>query len=98
MHVLTVGYGHPSDPAAFDSYYATSHRPLVDQIPGLVSFVARHCYSLDGSQPPYYLLAELSFESKQAMDTGLNSPQGHASAADVRKFADGGVTMFVAHD
>jgi hypothetical protein len=25
MHVLTVCYGHPADPAAFDSYYESIH-------------------------------------------------------------------------
>ena len=25
MHVLTVCYGHPADPAAFDSYYTSTH-------------------------------------------------------------------------
>ena len=64
MHVLTVCYGHPADPAAFDSYYASTHRPLAEKIPGLASFTVRHCDSLDGSQPPYYLLAELSFASR----------------------------------
>ena len=99
MHVLTVCYRHPADPAAFDSYYASTHRPLAEKIPGLASFTARHCDSLDGSQPPYYLLAELSFASpRETLDAGLASPEGHAAAADVAKFADGGATMFVAHD
>jgi uncharacterized protein (TIGR02118 family) len=98
MHVLTVCYGHPSDPAAFDSYYAATHRPLTEKIPGLVSFTARHCYSLDGSQPPYHLLAELTFASGESMSAALNTPEGHAAAADVANFADGGATMFVAHD
>ena len=64
MHVLTVCYGHPADPAAFDSYYASTHAPLAEKIPGMTSYTYRHCASLDGSQPPYYLLAELSFISK----------------------------------
>ena len=98
MHVLTVCYGHPADPAAVDSYYASTHRPLVEKIPGLLSFTARHCDSLDGSQPPYYLLAELSFASQEALAAGLASPEGHAAAADVPNFADGGAAMFVARD
>jgi uncharacterized protein (TIGR02118 family) len=98
MHVLTVCYGHPSDPAAFDSYYEATHRPLADKIPGLTSYTVRHCDSLDGSQPPYYLLAELSFASGEDLNAALNSPEGHAAAADVPNFADGGATMFVAHD
>lgn len=98
MHVLTVCYGHPGDPAAFDSYYESIHRPLAEKFPGLASFTARHCDSLDGSQPPYYLLAELSFASREAMAVGLGSPEGQAAAGDVPNFADGGVTMFVARD
>ncbi|MGH3160160.1 MAG: EthD family reductase [Streptosporangiaceae bacterium] len=98
MHVLTVCYGHPSDPAAFDAYYQGTHRPLAEKIPGLESFTARHCASVDSSPAPYYLIAELSFASAEAMQAGLGSPEGLASHADVANFADGGVTMFVAHD
>ncbi len=98
MHVLTVCYGHPADPAAFDTYYESTHRPLVEKIPGLASFTARHCASLDGSQPPYHLLAELSFASHEALAAGLASPEGTAAAADVANFADAGATMFVARD
>jgi uncharacterized protein (TIGR02118 family) len=35
--VLTVCYGHPADPAAFDAYYASTHRPLTEKIPGLAA-------------------------------------------------------------
>ncbi len=98
MHVLTVCYGHPADPAAFDAYYGSTHRPLAEKIPGLVSFTARHCDSLDASAPPYFLIAELSFSSREAMNAALGSPEGHAAAADVANFATGGATMFVARD
>jgi uncharacterized protein (TIGR02118 family) len=98
MHVLTVCYGHPGDPAAFDAYYQATHTPLVRKLPGLASFTARHCASLDDSPPPYYLIAELSFASQEALTTALRSPEGQAAAADVARFADGGVTMFVAYD
>jgi uncharacterized protein (TIGR02118 family) len=33
MHVLTVCYGHPAGPAAFDAYYASTHAPLAEKIP-----------------------------------------------------------------
>ena len=98
MHVVIVCYGHPSDPAAFDAYYQATHTPLVRKLGGLESFTARHCASLDGSQPPYFLIAELGFASQEAMATALRSAEGRAAAADVAKFADGGVTMFVAYD
>ena len=98
MHVLTVCYGQPADPAAFDAYYTSTHAPLAEKIPGLTSFTYRHCDSLDASPPPYYLLAELTFPSHEALYAGLSSPEGQAAAGDVPKFATGGVTMFVAHD
>ena len=37
MHVLTVCYGHPTDPAAFDAHYTSTHAPLAEKIPGLTS-------------------------------------------------------------
>jgi uncharacterized protein (TIGR02118 family) len=98
MHVLTVCYGHPDDPAAFDAYYESTHRPLAEKLPGLTSFTARHCESLDDSPPKYFLIAELAFPSREALHAAVSSPQGHAAAADVAKFATGGATMFVARD
>ena len=98
MHVLTVCYGHPADPAAFDAYYTSTHAPLVWKLPGLENFTYRHCASVDSSPPPYYLLAELSFASREAMNAALASPESQAATADVPKFATGGVTIFVAHD
>ena len=98
MHVLTVCYGHPADPAAFDAYYTSTHVPLAEKLPGLESFTHRHCASLDGSPPPYYLLAELSFASADALSAAVASPEGQAAGADVANFATGGVTMFIAHD
>lgn len=98
MHVLTVCYGHPADPAAFDAYYTSTHAPLAGKIPGMASFTYRHCASLDGSKPPYYLLAELSFPSQEGMSASLASPEAQAATADVPNFATGGVTIFVAHD
>jgi uncharacterized protein (TIGR02118 family) len=88
MHVLTVCYGHPTDPAAFDAHYTSTHAPLAEKIPGMTSFTYRHTASLDGTQPPYYLIAELSWRS----------PEAQAATADVPNFATGGVTMFVAYD
>jgi len=98
MDVLTVGYGKPEDPAAFDEYYRTTHVPLADKIPDVVSFTHRKCTSLDGSQPPYYLVAELAFPSAEALSAALASPAGTAAAGDVANFATGGATMFVQHD
>jgi uncharacterized protein (TIGR02118 family) len=64
----------------------------------MASFTHRHCASPDGSQPPYYLIAELSFASQEAMGAALASPEAQAATADVPNFATGGVTIFIAYD
>jgi uncharacterized protein (TIGR02118 family) len=98
LHVLTVCYGHPTDPAAFDAYYTSTHAPLAEKIPGMTSFTYRHCASPDGSQPPYFLIAELSFPSQEVMGASLATPEAQAATADVPNFATGGVTIFIAYD
>ncbi len=76
MHHLIVCYGHPDEPASFDQYYSTTHRPLADKIPGVRTWHAGKVSALDQSQAPYHLVAVLSFDSRQALDDGLASPEG----------------------
>ena len=45
------------------------------------------------AQSPYYLVAELYFESMQAMQAGFASAEGQAASADIQNFATGGVTL-----
>jgi uncharacterized protein (TIGR02118 family) len=98
MHILTVLYGHPHDPDAFDTYYTQKHVPLVDPIPGLKGWTYRHVASMDENPPPYYLIAELTFDSLEDLQAGMGGPEGQAAAGDVPNFASGGATMMIAHD
>jgi uncharacterized protein (TIGR02118 family) len=98
VHIVTVLYGHPTDPDAFDAYYRDTHAPLVEAISVLKGFTARKVASLDENPPPYHLIAELSFDSAEDLQAGMGSAEGQAAAADVPHFATGGVTMFLAHD
>lgn len=80
-------YRQPADAAAFDKAYFESHKPLIDKVPGLVrqeiakvnrTFVPNY---LQGSEP--YLIAELYFESKEAMKAGFASPEWQAAGANL---------------
>jgi uncharacterized protein (TIGR02118 family) len=93
VHRLIVQYGQPTDPAAFDQHYRDVHVPLVQAVPGLVRFTVGHPRSLDPSTPAPYAVAELDFESAEAMGTALGTEAGKATAADVPLFASGGVSM-----
>jgi uncharacterized protein (TIGR02118 family) len=35
MVKITVLYGHPEDPAAFEEHYTNTHIPLVKKVPNL---------------------------------------------------------------
>ena len=91
---LTVLYGHPTDPAAFDRYYEEVHLPLARKMKGLTGWTIGKCDAVaPGERPPYYLIVGLYAESREAMDAILQSPEGQAAVADVPKFATGGATF-----
>ena len=93
MHRLSVSYHAPADPAAFDAHYTGTHVPLALEIPGLRTFTTGHAQSMDGSTPAYYMVAELDFDSAEAMATGMGSTQGAAAVADLPTFAGAGTTF-----
>ncbi len=93
VHRLVVSYGQPEDPEAFDAYYRTTHTPLALAQPGLVRLTYGHAASLDPRQPAPYLVAELDFDSEEAMSASLASPEGRAAGKDLANFATGGVTF-----
>lgn len=99
MFRVSICYNHPSDPAAFDDHYATTHIPLVKKLPGLAEFTAGKCHSLDPNQePPYYLSAQLVFSSLDDFQLATGSPEMVAAASDLTKFASGGVNIFWTED
>ena len=95
MMKLTVLYGQPTDTTAFDEHYQNVHAPLAKKIPGIDRFEAGKVATLDGSEAPYYLMAQLWFEDMAAFGAGMGSPEGAAAAADVETFASGGATMVI---
>jgi len=91
---LTVLYGHPDDPDAFQRYYHETHIPLARKMKGLKGWTIGMCEAAaEGEQPPYYMIVGLYAESRAAMETILASPPGQATVADVPNFATGGVTF-----
>lgn len=92
---LTVLYGHPTDPAAFDRYYHETHLPIAAKMKGLKGWTIGKCQAIvPGEKPPYYLIVGLWAESRASMEAILASPEGQAAVADVPKFATGGATFF----
>jgi uncharacterized protein (TIGR02118 family) len=94
MYRVTVCYGKPADPAAFEGHFAQEHVALVREIPGLAAFTAGPCASLGRSEPAHYFVATLDFATEEAYKTALGSPQMAKAGADAASVATGGVTMF----
>jgi len=96
MAKITTLYGHPTDPAAFEEYYANNHVPLIEKIPNMRQFEAGKVIATpDGSEPPYYWIAEFWFESVEQLQSSLGSSEGQAAAEDIQNFATGGATLFI---
>ena len=95
MIKLTVLYGPPTDASAFDAHYRDVHAPLAKKIPGLTRFEAGTVSTLDGSESPYHLMAQLWFDDMTSFGAGMGSPEGQAAAADIGTFASGGVTTLL---
>jgi uncharacterized protein (TIGR02118 family) len=96
MAQLLVLYNPPPDPAAFDRHYFETHVPLAKKIPGVRSYSvsAGKPAVVTGSVSPH-LIAELEFDSMEALQAAMASPEGQAAAADVASFAKAGVTLLV---
>jgi len=96
---LTVLYGHPRDPAAFDRYYHEVHLPLARRMTGLTGWTIGKCESATpGEPPPYYMIVGLYAATRAELDAILASPEGQAAIADVPNFATGGFTFLFVDD
>jgi uncharacterized protein (TIGR02118 family) len=83
-----VLYGTPAEPAAFDRYYRDVHLPLAHQLPGLRSYtVARDASPVRGSDP-YYIIAELEWDSMEDLRAAFASPEGQSASADAARLAE----------
>lgn len=93
MYKVTVLYGHPDDPTAFDEHYERVHIPLASQMRGLTGWtITRPEAGHDGEPPAYHLIAELWADTRKDLLAIFDSPEGRA-AADVAGFATGGATF-----
>jgi uncharacterized protein (TIGR02118 family) len=96
MAKLIALYKTPTDPDAFDSHYFAKHAPLAKTVPGLRRYeVSVGPVASPQGASPYRLAAVLSFDSMDALQQGLASAEGQATAADLANFAQAGVELLV---
>ncbi len=96
MAHVVVMYKTPKDTAAFDEYYLSTHVPIAKKIPGLKKYeVSQGPVATPAGPSGYHLIATLHFDNLAAVQAGFGSAEGKAAAADVQKFATGGVDMIL---
>jgi uncharacterized protein (TIGR02118 family) len=95
---LIALYSQPEDPEAFDAHYRDVHDPIVRRYPGIRDVRLTKADGVGGRPAPYYLMAEMIFESRADLDGALASEPARESARDLRNFAGAGVQLFIAED
>ena len=94
---LLVFYSQPDDPAEFERLYFETHVPLAKKMPGLQDIsVSKLTKNMMGGELPYYMMAEMTFASKDDLKAAMKSPEGQAAGENIMGFAAKLVTMIQA--
>jgi uncharacterized protein (TIGR02118 family) len=75
---------------SYDDYVRAQfeHTPLAHALPGLRHYVLDFYPPADGQDQPFDTAAMLYFETREAHDAALASPEGQAALADLPRFLD----------
>jgi uncharacterized protein (TIGR02118 family) len=96
MAAVVAVYKTPRNVAAFNDYYFAKHVPIAKKLPGLRSYrVSDGAVGLPVEPGGVHLVAILEFDSVEAIQRALASPEGQATVADIGNFADGGADVMV---
>ena len=82
MDTLVVLYTQPEDVDGFLAYYHGTHLPLAQQIPGATWTLTRITGTPRGTDAPYFLKAEATFASPEAMQSAMSSPEMGSTSKD----------------
>ncbi|MFO2549649.1 EthD family reductase [Alicyclobacillus cycloheptanicus] len=89
-------YKRPDDIDAFLQHYEQVHMPLARKMPGLRRVEINRFFDARGGDADPFLMAELYFDSREAMFASIQSPEGKASGRDLQQFAGGIVRIYFA--
>lgn len=93
MVKLIALYRKPADTVAFDQAYFQTHIPLVNKIPSLRHVEISRVTGAPRGEPEYYLITEMYFDDKAAMDAAMTSTENAEAGKNLMSFAKGLVTF-----
>ena len=82
----------------FREYWQNTHAPIAAKMPGLRRYVQNLALTTEEGEPPIAGIAEVYFDSVEAMQDALASPEGEAALADLANFTDADATVTVVVD
>ncbi len=69
-------------------YWREVHGPIASKIPGLTKYVQNHATAAPQGDLQFDGIAELWFDSPEALQSAMASPEWQATLADAANFAD----------
>ncbi|RXT08805.1 EthD family reductase [Ammoniphilus sp. CFH 90114] len=96
MVKLIAIYRKPENVEEFDQHYHDVHAPLAAKMPGLIKLEVNKIYGTPMGESDLHLIAEMYFETKEALVQALSSPEGRAAGKDLMGFAGKVVSMHFA--
>jgi uncharacterized protein (TIGR02118 family) len=96
MVKLIALYKRPDNIEEFEKHYTDIHTPLIEKMPGLRKLEVARITGSPIGEAKHYLIAEMYFDSHEALTAAMASSEGKASARDLMGFAGSIVTMFYA--
>ena len=80
----------------FRRYYIETHGPIVARMPGLRRYVQNPILpDADGREPELSGIAEVWYESEDAMHQALSSPAGAGASESLARFVDVARTLIL---
>ena len=95
MVKLIALYKRPENTTAFDEHYFKTHIPLVQKVPGLRKVEVTRVSGAPFGESPYHLMAEMYFDSEDAMNAANASTEGKAMTRDFMSFAAKYATLII---
>ena len=94
MVKLIALYRKSADVEAFDKHYYDVHLPLIRKSPGLRRIEITKITGAPIGETKYHAMAEMYYDSVDAMNAANASVEGRTAAKDLMSFAADVVTLF----
>jgi uncharacterized protein (TIGR02118 family) len=88
------GAPKPEDEAAFEEHYLNVHCPKAAAVPGIRRLILTRCEGFEGGDGPHYRVAELGWDSREALEECEKSEEWAILRADAGEMIERfGVTL-----